>query len=366
MKGIRIKYIVTAVFFLGASLMASNALAQNIECGSTYTVQPGDSLTEIAQRAYGSFEAYRILYSHNEEGIGTNPERIVPDMVLNIPCLEDELPATGKKDNKDIKDKKVAAVQPSVSSPATDKTYRFIVYDAWAPFLDKNEVDGGILTHLVRRSMQEAPNKPDFKMDFTSDFSLILNPLITDHAYDMSIGYTKPDCDSFDELGEESQFRCTALSWSEPIFEEVLTYFSLNEATTYQTHDELAGTRVCRPEGFTTAAMDTAGVKEPIVTMVRPLEPIDCIKALIESEADVAVLATDVAESAAKELGVEQSIRTQDVLNHVSTVHVIAAKDNPYADEMIAALDDGLSQLKTSGEWFEIVLEKMSVHNASQ
>ena len=107
-------------------------------------------------------------------------------------------------------------------------------------------------------------------------------------------------------------------------------------------------------------------MKEPFVTLVRPQEPGECIEALLNDEADIAVIATDVAEGTAKELGIEDRISLHDSLSHVSTLHVVAAKDHPDAIEMIAILDDGLAQLKNSGEWFQIVREKMTAHRARQ
>ncbi len=55
--------------------------------GRTYTVQPGDTLSLIAQKFYGdgSEQSWRKIYQANQAVIGPDPAKIVPGMVLTIP-----------------------------------------------------------------------------------------------------------------------------------------------------------------------------------------------------------------------------------------------------------------------------------------
>ena len=55
--------------------------------GQTYTVQPGDSLSTIAQKFYGSGEItfWRKIYEANKAVIGADPTHIEVGMVLVIP-----------------------------------------------------------------------------------------------------------------------------------------------------------------------------------------------------------------------------------------------------------------------------------------
>lgn len=52
--------------------------------GSLYSVQQGDTLTSIAQHAYGDENLWREIYIANTEVIGENPNAIVPGMKLYI------------------------------------------------------------------------------------------------------------------------------------------------------------------------------------------------------------------------------------------------------------------------------------------
>ena len=55
--------------------------------GRTYTVQPGDSLSAIAQKFYGdgSEQSWRKIYDANKAVIGPDPNQIQVGMILKIP-----------------------------------------------------------------------------------------------------------------------------------------------------------------------------------------------------------------------------------------------------------------------------------------
>lgn len=53
--------------------------------GAVYIVQQGDSLTSIAQRAYGDGNQWPLIYNANKQVIGNNPNVIQVGQVLHIP-----------------------------------------------------------------------------------------------------------------------------------------------------------------------------------------------------------------------------------------------------------------------------------------
>ncbi len=61
----------------------------HIQAGTTYTVQPGDTLSSIAQSAYNdsSQNAYMVIYNANKQIIGGNPNLIRAGQVLYIPAI---------------------------------------------------------------------------------------------------------------------------------------------------------------------------------------------------------------------------------------------------------------------------------------
>ncbi|HMD72079.1 MAG TPA: LysM peptidoglycan-binding domain-containing protein [Bryobacteraceae bacterium] len=56
--------------------------------GGFYTVKSGDSLSKIAQRAYGDMMKFGVIYMANRETIGPNVNLIKPKQELWIPVLE--------------------------------------------------------------------------------------------------------------------------------------------------------------------------------------------------------------------------------------------------------------------------------------
>lgn len=60
--------------------------------GQEYTVQSGDTLWGIAQRAYGDPEDWDTIYDANKGVVGNNPNLIYPGQKLQIPVQSDPGP----------------------------------------------------------------------------------------------------------------------------------------------------------------------------------------------------------------------------------------------------------------------------------
>ena len=69
---------------ISVALVASPASAQS-GCG-TYIVQPGDTLSTIAQRCYGDASRWSNIYALNRSVIGANPNLLFAGQVLSIPA----------------------------------------------------------------------------------------------------------------------------------------------------------------------------------------------------------------------------------------------------------------------------------------
>ncbi|MEQ6201875.1 LysM peptidoglycan-binding domain-containing protein [Sulfitobacter sp. HNIBRBA2951] len=74
--------------FLSAALALSPAVAfaqATLNCGQSYTVAPGDTLTKISTRAYG-VSAFGVLVEANKKALGDNPNLLFVGQKLMIPC----------------------------------------------------------------------------------------------------------------------------------------------------------------------------------------------------------------------------------------------------------------------------------------
>jgi hypothetical protein len=62
--------------------------------GQKYTIQPGDTISEIAFVAYGDARRYLELVAHNKDVPGFQPARLRPGLEIDVP-EPDYLPLPG-------------------------------------------------------------------------------------------------------------------------------------------------------------------------------------------------------------------------------------------------------------------------------
>ena len=340
---------------------AGVAAAQDIACGTTYVVSPGDTLSAISNRAYGVPGEYPTIYRVNSGTIGPNPGIIEIGMVLDIPCLDGAVPAS-TADNSVIRREATTELLPAPE----DRQIRIVTASDWAPYLNEDQEQGGMITEIVNVSMQKVTEEGGYKIDFINDWGAHLQPLISDSAYDMSLAWFRPNCDVVERLAEGSQFRCNNLDWSDPLYEEIIGFYTRADYPTPLSHSDMFGTTICRPAGYSTFMMEEHNLMPPNITLVQPNSPSDCFRQLADGAVDGVVLSVDVSDDAIRSLGVQPQVKHIDTLDSVATLHAVTSKNNPNGLAYLAVLNDGLNQLKESGEWFSIVRRHLAEHKAKQ
>lgn len=344
----RVTTMVLAAIVAGGS--AATATAQDIVCGEVYSVQRGDTLHRISRRAYGNDDGWRLIFSVNREIIGANPSLIEIGQPLTIPCLGEEVaePTTSTETIR-----REATTEPL--PPPLKGGIRFVTASDWAPFSDEEQEQGGMMTEVVNAAMSKVRPVDAYQIDFINDWGAHLQPLLTDNAYDFGFPWFRPNCDVIDKLGEGSKFRCNNLLWSEPIYEQIIGFYTTTEFDTPLSHADLLGSRLCRPAGYSNFMLEEHDLVAPNVTRLEPLTPSDCFNALLAGDADVVAIAEDVARGIISDLDGADRIVKQDALDTIATLHVVISKNNPNAEDYLSVLDRGINELKDSGEWFEIV-----------
>ncbi len=328
------------------SLLASTASAQSISCNAEYTVASGDFLSGIASRAYGNLNNFTVIYDANRDVIGPNPGIIRVGQQLFIPCLGG------------------ADVQATVASdaPASDEDtlVRVVTASGWRPFLDESDPQGGLLTEIVELALVNADDQVDYRIDFINDIGAHLDPLIANQAYDLGIGQLQPACSDTAQLGEESKFLCDNFSFSDPIYEEVFGYYSAASDAEYTDHQALVGKTICRAADYTLVPLEAANLSQSDVTVVRAPDASSCIDFVMTGDADVALVAIEVADARIAGLGVQDSIQMHEDLSYIDFFHATVSKDNPRSADILASVNDGLKNIKESGLWFQTVRRHMS------
>lgn len=342
---------------VGAFLPTSETEAQSITCGTEYRVAAGDSLSGIARLVYGDPKAFQIIYSANASVIGSNPGIIEIGVPLRIPCLDSDEP------QPEVSLARAAPTTEALPAPKISQI-RIVTGDDWAPFTDETHPTGGLVVEVANVALTIADQKPDFKIDFINDWGAHLRPLITDHAYDFSLVWFRPNCDVVDRLSDDSKFRCNNLDWSDPIFQQIIGYYTRAGAPRPDNYQALFGKTICRPSGYSTFMMEEVLLVEPNITLARPSGTVDCFEGLVNGDYDAVVLAADVAEGAIAKLSAREQVAFQDHLSQVATMHAVIAKTHPQGGELLEIINNGLVKIKQNGEWFKIISRHLSEHRA--
>lgn len=335
--------------------LATAAQADDIACGETYAVRSGDSLSAIANRAYGPGGDFQIIYSANASTIGANPGVINVGMALSIPCLDADIVASTADAAA------ITAIETTESLPAPKAdVIRVVAGGNWAPFLNEDQAQGGMLTEIVNVALDNAEGNPEYRIDFINDWGAHLTPLISDHRYDFSLAWFQPNCDIVERLGDGSKFRCNNLMWSETLFEQIMGYYTVAGKAVPVTHADLMGKTICRPAGYSMFMLEEHELVEPNVTMVRADTPQACFTGLADGSYDVVALATEASDGIIAANGLGDVVTYNEPLSQVLTLHAVISNTNPNAERHLKTLDDSLIAMKTSGEWFNIVRRHLS------
>jgi polar amino acid transport system substrate-binding protein len=382
-----------------AVLLGSGAALAQEAC-TTYTVAAGDNLRFIARTAYGDADLYRVIYNANIAVIGPKADLIEIGSELVIPCdpnapletasspapakstglvtgvvdpakqpleVVPDLPVVTTEAGAAAEPEVIAAAAPAEApaepaTPTVAPAIRFVTGNGYAPFADETLPGGGMFTQLVEMAVFRADPAIAYNLTFISDWQAHIDALLPSQAYDLSFPWVKPDCEGAEMLSAGDQSRCDNFVFSAPFYEIVDGFFapSDSELVSAISYDAFRGKRICRPEGYTTGVLDAVGLTVPTVTLLRPIEVVDCFEALADGKADLVSIDAEVGDAAIAEIGLVGKFAQNPHLMTLQSLHVIAHKSNPAAVDMIKLLDAGLIEMYESGEWYDIVSTALS------
>jgi len=405
------------LFISSLALAAAAGAASAQEACSTYEIQRGDSLRDLALQVY-STEDFRIIFDANRDVIGNNPNIIRVGDVLTLPCLEDigraaaapqteaeaiaaemaaelvkaaedraakaiaeaearvaEAEAEAKKISEDaVIAARVAAREEIESARAEgaalirnadagerpeirDRQLLLITGGNYAPFTDEALPHRGLYTNLVETAMLRAAPEQAYKIQFVNDWSSHLDLLMPTLAFDATFPWSRPNCETPASLSETDRARCETYNFSNPFYEVVDTFFARDGSGYEQalSYADFAGTTICRPEGWSLSHMDSVGLYEPAIDLLRPVSPDDCFHALMDGTAEIVAVEAHLAVEAIARLGYEHRIVENPNLAAIKSLNVMTHKDNPDGEAILETLNQGLEIMQQSGEWRDIV-----------
>jgi phage tail protein X len=335
--------------------VALPGMAAAQEACTTYTVQDGDTLGEIAFTAYGSYN-YQMIFNANREAIANNTNNLPIGLQLVLPC----------EDGRRTPDAELSAVieqetERFEENRDTNRPYapvvKFVTANDWKPFTDESLPGGGIYVQMAATAMRRGGNDRDFKISFVDDWGSHIDTLLPTNAFDMSIAWSKPDCTRMDMLGEFAVKMCTEFDFSLPVYEVAYAYYTLVDSkyASARAFSDYAGARICRPEGWPTSDLEVEGLADPVVTFVRPKSPMECAEMLLKGEVDLYSIEIETSTANFDELGATDKVALNPALATFNTHHFVISKKNPRAAEYMEMVNKGIAEMRESGEWYDIV-----------
>jgi ABC-type amino acid transport substrate-binding protein len=348
---------------IAAVMLGLPAVASAQQACTTYTVQSGDTLGSIAQAAYGSYD-YQMIFNTNRDALAANPNNLPAGLQLILPCEDGRLSAETEL-NAIIEQETARAESTRKKSNVYEPPLKFVTSNDWMPFTDESLTGGGIFVRMAATAMQRGGNDRGYTVAYVDHWMSHIDTLLPTGAFDVSIAWEAPDCTKLDLLGEFSVRMCTEFDFSLPIYETAYSFNTLNDSAyaNARAFGDYAGARICRPEAWPISDLEVQGLVEPLVTYVHPKAPMDCADLLLKGEVDLYSIEAETAAANFKELGANEQVSANPALATFISYHFLTAKSNPRGRVYIAMLNRGITEMRESGEWYDILATGLAEYN---
>lgn len=335
-------------------------------CGTAYTIQRGDTLTEIAERVYGKSARYQEIFDANRDRL-KDPARITGGDTIFLPCLDTAGAPADRGQTRlaaEVAARLAAPTGTVAEKPADrlDRPLRMVTASSFAPYADVDRHAGGLVTDLAVRALRRAGAGPDARLAFVDDWTVHLKGLGSG-GFDLSLPWFRPDCSASETLGAEVRRLCEHFAFSRPLHEVTVAFYALAEGPLAGITDPtgFADRTLCLPSGLPPLMLGREGPLPDGAAMVIAPATTDCLERLMRGEVDAVASTKPEADREIGRLGLGSAVAELEPLTAVRTLHALALKANPAGAARLEALDRGLEVVKQSGEWFRVV----STHNAS-
>ena len=350
--------------FLAAAMISLPVIASAQEACTTYTVKEGDTLGTIAQAAYGTFD-YQMIFNANRDALATNPSNLPVGLQLILPCEDGRL--TPDQELSTVIEAETEKQQSTAKkSNVYEPPLKFVTSNNWMPFTDESLTGGGIFVRMAATAMQRGGNDRDYVISYVDDWMSHIDILLPASAFDVSIAWEAPDCTKLDVLGEFSVKMCTEFDFSLPIYETAYAFNTLVDSKYAEAREftDYAGARICRPEAWPIGDLEVQGLAEPLVTFVHPKTTLECAEMLLKGEVDLYSIEAETSTANFVELGAADQVVVNPALATFISYHFLTSKSNPRGPEYIAMLNAGITEMRESGEWYDILATGLAEYNA--
>ncbi len=319
---------------LASALMTSSAWAAEA-CQSQYTVRPNDTIFSIARNNLGDSIHWPLILDSNPELMGTSLVDGQQGMILTIPCM-------------DLPDEVVA--------PTNNKLIeiKLLTSAHYAPFADQATPNQGLMIELVEAALDAAPSQRDFSITWEDNWSQHLDPLLSQHRFDMGFPWPRPNCDA-----QPTGTMCQEFIFSEPLISLPINLFvKAEDEQRYQTNTDIVGKSVCRPQGFSTFDLDGSKrgwIRNNKIALVTGVDFADCFNKLHTGNVDAVFANLVVGAKSILNLGLRYKVIALEQPVSEQELYVIVSKQHPQAATYISQFNTGLKTLRDNGNYEELV-----------
>lgn len=372
-----------------AIVFAKPASAQRAACDFDYVIQAGDTLPDIAETAFGR-RTYSLIYARNFGKI-VNPANLPVGETIVIPCLPGDSAQTPNEDALQARmdglsaatEAAVAAQQPA--QPATEEEevvvsttqtfeaapeldvapkFRFLTSSGQPPFADESLRNGGMASELASRAMRRSSGEEGYEIIFINDRGKHLRELLVKGSFDVGFPWIRPACEEVAILAENFPFdawMCENFQFSEPFYEVVSGFFiRKGEFSSRSTWNDFATASICRPSGEPTKDLIVNGISEEFADIYHPKTARDCVELLMTGFVDAISADVFEVESAMFDMGAQDEMEELPELSVLTTYNALAPRGKEASIAALDALNQGMLELKLSGEWFRVVARHLA------
>ena len=179
-----------------------------------------------------------------------------------------------------------------------------------------------------------------------------------------------PDCEHAAAGNDADAKRCAGFLFSHPLFQTLQLFFTRSGSDfAFERDEQVAGHTVCAAPGSDLAALDAGGrnwVKDEVLTLLKADSLERCLTMVDKGEADAAFADEIAGRAEVERLGLSERVVVVDRPVATRSLSAIAARSDPDADNLIAAVDGGLAALQASGGYYEIISRRLSERRVTE
>ncbi|NBC32036.1 MAG: transporter substrate-binding domain-containing protein [Alphaproteobacteria bacterium] len=339
--------LLASVVAFAILVSGDDAWSQVPACDEPYTVQPNETLTDLARRAYANPDQWSIIYYQNQEALPSGPSNIQAGTEITIPCLTPSM--------------EFVPIPPE----ATGEIESLTASD-YAPFTDETLSGGGLITEIVHAAFNANPMAPTHSVTWINDWSSHLDPLLMNRSFDMGFPWLKPDCGDASVLSEDGRFRCETFLFSDQVFEMlVMLFISEDNPIPFDRDEDMEGRTLCRPAGYYTFDLDQNGRRWLVhdkITLVQPRSVRECFELLADGEVDGVTINEFTGRLEVHRMGLSDRITAHPRALSIQGLYALVPKTHPRATVILYHFNQGLRALRETDEYNQILQRHLSAY----